>query len=132
MGKFALNQNLTIMEENAMTKVYCCDRDRGSDALAYAAMANNRGNDPWSKDQVDDMLKRNGVTLENAVGQDYVFVANMAKADFLGSSIADEAHLARYVKDVVDDPDQADGFIFNRWYADTVRSGIPVDWEGIL
>lgn len=48
MGKFALNQNLTIMEENAMTKVYCCDRDRGSDALAYAAMANNRGNDPMA------------------------------------------------------------------------------------
>ena len=36
------------MEENAMTKVYCCDRDRGSDALAYAAMANNRGNDPMA------------------------------------------------------------------------------------
>lgn len=42
------NQNLTIMEENATTKVYCCDRDRGSDALAYAAMANNRGNDPMA------------------------------------------------------------------------------------
>ena len=55
-----------------------------------------------------------------------------SRADFLGSSIADEAHLALYVRDVVDDPDQADGFIFNRWYADTVRSGIPVDWEGIL
>lgn len=96
------------------------------------ATGKNERIDPWSKDQVDDMLKRNGVTLENAAGQDYVFVANMAKADFLGSSIADEAHLARYVKDVVDDPDQADGFIFNRWYADTVRSGIPVDWEGIL
>lgn len=36
------------MEENAMTKVYCCDRDRGSDALAYAAMVNNRGNDPMA------------------------------------------------------------------------------------
>ena len=35
------------MEENAMTKVYCCDRDRGSDALAYAAMA-NKGNDPMA------------------------------------------------------------------------------------
>ncbi len=35
------------MEENATTKVYCGDRDRGSDALAYAAMA-NRGNDPMA------------------------------------------------------------------------------------
>lgn len=96
------------------------------------ATGKNERIETWSKDQVDDLLKRNGVTLENAVGQDYVFVANMAKADFLGSSIEDEAHLARYVKDVVDDPDQADGFIFNRWYADTVRSGIPVDWEGML
>ena len=96
------------------------------------ATGKNERIETWSKDQVDEMLKRNGVTLENATGQDYVFVANMAKADFLGSSIEDEAHLARYVKDVVDDPDQADGFIFNRWYADTVRSGIPVDWEEIL
>ena len=88
--------------------------------------------DAWSKEQVDDLLKRNGITLNNAVGQDYVFVANMAKADFLGSSIEDETHLAKDVKDVVDDPDQADGFIFNRWYADMVRSGVPVDWEGIL
>ena len=39
---------LQIMEENATTKVYCGDRDRGSDALAYAAMANNRGNDPMA------------------------------------------------------------------------------------
>lgn len=38
---------LQIMEENATTKVYCGDRDRGSDALAYAAMA-NRGNDPMA------------------------------------------------------------------------------------
>lgn len=36
------------MEENETTKVYCCDRDRGSDALAWAAMANNRGSDPMA------------------------------------------------------------------------------------
>lgn len=36
------------MEENATTKVYCCDRDRGNDALAYAAMANNRNSDPMA------------------------------------------------------------------------------------
>lgn len=36
------------MEENATTKVYCCDMDRGSDALAWAAMANNRGSDPMA------------------------------------------------------------------------------------
>lgn len=36
------------MEENGTTKIYCGDRDRGSDALAYAAMAGNRDNDPMA------------------------------------------------------------------------------------
>ena len=61
-----------------------------------------------------------------------VYVANMCKADFLGSSIIDEGHLALYVKDVIDDVDGYDGLVFNRWYADTVRKGIPVDWSEVL
>lgn len=48
------------------------------------------------------MLAKYGVTLENNVDYDYVYVANMGKADLLKSSITDEQHLALYVKDVVD------------------------------
>ena len=33
----------------------------------------------------------------------------MAKADFLGSSIIDEVHLAKYIKDVCQDPDGYEG-----------------------
>jgi hypothetical protein len=40
---------------------------------------------------------------------DSVYVANMCKADFLGSSIVDDVHMALYVKDVIDDPDATDG-----------------------
>ena len=35
-------------------------------------------------------------------------------------------------EDYVDDEDQADGFIFNRWYADMVRKGMPIEWNDLL
>lgn len=63
---------------------------------------------------------------------DYVYVANMCKADFLGSSVVDENHLAKYVKDVIDDADAYDGIVFNRWYADMCRKGIAIDWENMI
>ena len=62
----------------------------------------------------------------------YIFVYNMGNNDFMGSSILDERHLALYVKDVIDDKDGYDGIVFNRWYADMVTSGIPIEWEEML
>jgi len=56
----------------------------------------------------------------------------MGKADFLGSSIADERHLLMYIKDAIDDEDGYDGIVFNRWYADMCKKGIPIDWEEML
>lgn len=40
--------------------------------------------------------------------------------------------MAHYVKDVVDDTDQKDGFIFNRFYADCCHNGMPIPWEDLL
>lgn len=87
---------------------------------------------PWGKEDVDSMLKRNGVEIEESGDYDYVFVANMAKSDFYGSSLADESHLALFIKDYVEDKDQADGFIFNRFFADMVRKGQRIPWEEVL
>lgn len=88
--------------------------------------------DPWTKEEVEQLLQRNNVTLDNNTGHDFVFVANMAKADYLGSSIADEQHLALYIKDSIDDIDAGDGTIMRRWYASMVAAGIPVEWDEIL
>lgn len=88
--------------------------------------------EPLSKDAVDELLKRNGVKLENNVGYDYVYVANMVKADRWKSSVEDEMHHALSIKDEIDDDDQADGFIMSRWYSDMIRKGIPVMWEDLL
>lgn len=79
--------------------------------------------------EVDEMLKRHGVNLENKIGLDYVYVANMGRYDFLKSSVPDEKHHALYIKDVVDDVDAPDGTIMCQWYAKMVRAGIPVPWK---
>ena len=59
-------------------------------------------------------------------------VANMCLADFLGSSVPTEEHLAKYIKYVLDDPDAKEGLIFNRYYSDTVYMDEPIDWEEMV
>ena len=78
------------------------------------------------------MLLKYGVILNKKLGYDYVFVANMAKADYLGSSLTDEAHLAKFIKDYVEDPDGYDELPMSRFYADIVAKGIPIIWEDML
>lgn len=87
---------------------------------------------PYTKDQIDFMLKAYNTKLDNNQLLDYVYVANMAKADFVGSSISDEQHLIKYIKDVIDDFDAYDGIVFNRWYADMCYMGIVIDWEQMI
>lgn len=88
--------------------------------------------EPYTKEQVEELLAKNGVSIEDTSNYDFVFVANMGKADYLKSSIPDEAHLALYVKDVLDDPDAEDGVTMRRWYATMVANGVGVDWSELL
>ena len=98
----------------------------------FAVSKMNHGKQPISKERVDESLNKFNIILDNNELYDYVYVYNMGNNDFMGSSIKDEGHLALYVKDVIDDEDGYDGIVFNRWYADTVSQGIPVDWEEML
>lgn len=85
-----------------------------------------------NKDYVDQLLNKFNITLNNNKLWDYIYVANMAKADFLGSSLVTEQQLASYIKDYIDDEDAYDGMPFSRFYIDTVKKGIPIDWEEML
>ena len=87
---------------------------------------------PIPKEKVDEILTKYGIRLNNNQLYDYVYVLNMGNNDFMGSSIIDEKHLALYVKDVIDDKDGYDGIVFNRWYADMVRLGIPIEWDDMV
>jgi hypothetical protein len=78
---------------------------------------------PYTKENLESMLSSNNVTIENDIGYDALFVLNMAKADFHGSSIRDESNLVKYVKDYLDDPDGYDGIAMTRFYADCIGKG---------
>jgi hypothetical protein len=88
--------------------------------------------EPITKENVDRLLEMNNIELHNNVGYDYVFVANMCKADYYGSSITDDKHVALYIKDTIDDEDAADGTTMRRWYATMVANGVIIDWDDTL
>ena len=88
--------------------------------------------DPITKDKVDELLTRYGIKLDNNALYDYIYVANMCKADFLKSSVPDEQHLALYIKDTIDDPDAPDGTTMRRWYATMIAAGEPIEWDEML
>lgn len=85
-----------------------------------------------TKEQVERILSTFGVQLENDKGYDKVFVMHMGISDYLGGSIPDEAHLARYVKEVLDDRDGYEGIAFSRFFADCNGKGVPILWEDMI
>lgn len=85
-----------------------------------------------SKEEVDALLTKYGVTLKNKIGYDYVYVANMCKADFLKSSVPNEQYQALYIKDTIDDPDAPDGTTMRRWYVTMIAAGLPIEWDEML
>lgn len=85
-----------------------------------------------SKDEIETIMSKHGIKLENNTLYDFVWVYNMLISDYWKSGIDDELHLCKAVKDVIDDVDQADGFIFNRWISDRMFNGCPIEWEDLL
>ena len=90
--------------------------------------------EPFTKEQVDEILAANNIRLANNRLYDYIFVANMAKADYMGEGgcLENEQQLARYIKNVIDDPDAREGVTFARWLATMAVNGIEIEWSDIL
>lgn len=84
------------------------------------------------KEKVDEILKKNNIKLENDIAYDSVYIFNSGRADYLKSSIVDEAHLALYVKDFFDDEDGYSEMAFTRFYADCIAKGIPIIWDDVI
>ena len=87
---------------------------------------------PYTKEYVNQILESNGVVLERNKLYDSCYVFSMCASDFLGKSIPNEQYQAKYVKDLIDDADAKEGFIFNRWYADQVFMNNPIDWYDMI
>ena len=87
---------------------------------------------PSTESDLYRLLQAYDVYIDRWNLYDCLYVLNMAKADFLGSSIPNEQYMVKYIKDMLDDPDAEEGFVFNRYYADTMFMNNPVDWEEML
>lgn len=101
-------------------------------AVQYLKDKNNKPIKPYSKEEVDDLLRRQGVTLVKNKEWDYVYVASMARSDMEGSPLADDRSIANYIKIVIDDADAADGEIMGCWYTKMIFRNIPVNWAALI
>ena len=85
---------------------------------------------PITKQQLEEKLKAQNITLQYNQLYDAVYVANMCKADYIGDAVPDnDYNLCMYVKKTIDDPDGYDGQPFNRWMSDIEGMHVPVDWS---
>lgn len=87
---------------------------------------------PIEKSKFEELLKKYNITLEYDELYDGVYVYSMAMSDFFESSLPTEKEVMLYVKDLVDDVDQNDGFIFNRWVADVYLKSEGIDWDDFI
>lgn len=101
-------------------------------AVSMMVDRNNKKLPVWNKEQTSNFLRDNGVTLKNAWGYDAEYVLNMARNDYFGSSIVEDARLALYVRDYIDDVDGNPTRAFDEFYINCVAKGIPIFWADML
>ena len=102
---------------------------------AVSMMRDRRGNKPAvvEKKQVDEKMRTYGITLKRNEGYyDAPYVWCMALADYFGSSISDEMHLAKYVQDYLDDVDGNPSRAFDEFYINCVAKGVDIPWEDMI
>lgn len=100
-------------------------------SFAVSLMEDKNGHiTPITKQQLEEKLKAQNITLEYNQLYDAVYVANMCRADYIGDAVPDnDYNLCMYVKKTIDDPDGYDGQPFNRWMSDIEGMHVPVDWS---
>ena len=123
---------LTSMEEYLEDYGYHFNKRLFEFAVEMMEDRNGQPLKPWDKQKTTEFLKALGVTLKNDKGHDAAYVLNMARADYFGSSIADEQHLALFVRDYLDDKDGSPTRAFDEFYIKSVALGIPIFWDEML
>ena len=88
--------------------------------------------DALKKDEVEELLKKYGIKPRRMQGTTVCMRPTWARRIIIRVSIADESHLALFIKDYIDDPDGYDGLPFTRFYADCIGSGTPIIWEDMM
>ena len=87
---------------------------------------------PMSADELKSLLSKHNIEIEHNDLYNALYLAAMVKADYWGSSIEDEEHLAKYIEDTLCDVDAAEGQVFARYLADCSVGGCIIYWESMI
>lgn len=87
---------------------------------------------PYTLEEVGSMIAPFGNEIGEECLYDAWYLANMAKADYLGSSITDAAHVALFIKDTLCDPDGCPEMVLACFRAKCDVKNIPIYWERYL
>lgn len=87
---------------------------------------------PMTADELKSLLSKHKIDIENNDLYNAMYLAAMVKADYWGSSIEDEEHLAKYIEDVLCDVDAAEGQVFSRYLADCSVKGCIIHWSEMI
>jgi hypothetical protein len=87
---------------------------------------------PMTADELKSLLSKHNIEIEHNDLYNALYLAAMVKADYWGSSIEDEEHLAKYIEDTLCDVDAAEGQILARYLADCSVGGCIIYWESMI
>lgn len=123
---------MTTFEE--YTDQYGCHFNKKLYEWAVSMMTDRSGNSvsPMTKEQVNEALRVQGVTIKNDRGYDVPYVYHMLKSDCYGSSLKDDAHLALGVKDYLDDIDGYPTRAFDEFVVKCRAKKEPIFWSEVL
>ncbi len=87
---------------------------------------------PMTADELKSLLSKHKIEIEHNDLYNALYLAAMVKADYWGSSIEDEEHLAKYIEDTLCDVDAAEGQVLARYLADCSVGGCIIYWEDMI
>ena len=87
---------------------------------------------PMTADELKTLLSKHKIEIEHNDLYNALYLAAMVKADYWGSSIEDEEHLAKYIEDTLCDVDAAEGQVLARYLADCSVGGCIIYWESMI
>ena len=87
---------------------------------------------PMTLDELKSLLTKHKIEIENNDHFNALYLAAMVRADYWGSSIEDEEHLAKYIEDTLCDVDAAEGQVFARYLADCSVKGCIIHWSEMI
>ena len=84
---------------------------------------------PMDVQKMKSILSEYDVEIDEAETYDALYLANMVRADYWGSSIEDDEHMAKFIKDTLCDEDGYEGIVFCRFIGDCNGRGTVIHWD---